>query len=78
MPAVLLLSLRTQLQSSLVNGKPTVASTLMPEGQLETARCTAVAWVNTTDKGSSMFAAAYASGMVYVYKKVCLARSPAP
>lgn len=67
--AVLLLSLRTQLQAA-PNSKPNIASTLSPEAGSETARCVAVAWLPRTE---GMFAAGFSSGNIYLYKKVgCL------
>lgn len=66
--AVNLLSLRAQLQSSLVGGKPIITCTLTPEGASDTSRCVSVAWIPKSDAG--IFAAAFSSGSIYVYRKV--------
>lgn len=50
-----------------MNNKLILAGTVQPEAALEAARCTAVQWVPRSD---GMFAVAFASGSIYVYKKV--------
>jgi hypothetical protein len=67
--AVVLLSLRAQLQLPPSSSKPVPVCTLSPEGVSEHTRCTAVAWVPTTSTSTS-FVAAFSSGNIYVYKKV--------
>ena len=66
--AVILLSLRAQLQLSPSVSKPVIIGTVTPEPATESARCNAVAWVPRSEAGT--FVAAFASGFVYVYKKV--------
>lgn len=69
--AVMLMSLRANLQASGAPAKPVAVCTLSPEGAAaadSTARCTAVAWVPRSDGGQ--FVVASSSGNIYTYKKV--------
>jgi hypothetical protein len=63
--AVILLSLRVQLQTAL-NSKATLVTSLAPEVSNEVARCTAVIWLPKSD---DLLACAFASGSIYIYKK---------
>ncbi|KAG2495709.1 hypothetical protein HYH03_006309 [Edaphochlamys debaryana] len=65
--SVLLLSLRAHLQAAGISVKPNPAVSLAPETVSEVHRCTALAWVPRSDAG--VFAAAFSSGNIYVYKK---------
>lgn len=60
---VLLMSLRAQLQAG-PQAKPVIAATLTPEAANEAARCVAVVWLPRTE---GLFAAAFASGSIYVW-----------
>mmetsp|Transcript_15945 Transcript_15945/g.34445 ORF Transcript_15945/g.34445 Transcript_15945/m.34445 type:complete len:454 (-) Transcript_15945:734-2095(-) len=65
--SVLLCSVRAQLQLPPQSNKPNITSTLTPEASAEVSKCTAVAWLPRND--GNLFAAAFASGSIYLYKK---------
>jgi hypothetical protein len=67
LPAVLLLSLRAQLQLPSGSTKPSIITTYNSDAE-SNSRCNAVQWIPKTE--GTMFASAHANGTVLIYKKV--------
>lgn len=67
LPAVLLMSLRAQLQQPSGSTKPSIITTYNSDAE-SNSRCNAVLWIPKTE--GTMFASAHANGTVLIYKKV--------
>jgi hypothetical protein len=66
--AVVLMSLRAQLQAPSGNNRPIIAATLNADQMHDSSRCNAVLWAPRSN--GSQFLACHASGSILVYKKV--------
>jgi hypothetical protein len=67
-PAVVLMSLRAQLQAPSGNNRPIIAATLNADQMHDSSRCNALLWAPRSN--GSQFLACHASGSILVYKKV--------
>lgn len=67
--AVMLMSLRAQLQAPQGNTRPIIAAQLNTDNLHDSSRCNVLLWVPRS-KGSQ-FLAGHASGNIILYKKVC-------
>lgn len=67
-PAVVVGSVKAQLQASASNTKLLSLLHFNPEGSVDSTRAVSVAWVPGTN--ASLFAAAHQSGSIYLYQPV--------
>jgi hypothetical protein len=72
--AVMLMSLRAQLQAPQGNTRPIIAAQLNTDNLHDSTRCNVLLWVPRSN--GSQFLAGHASGNVILYKKVCAAAAP--
>jgi hypothetical protein len=68
-PAVMLMSLRAQLQAPSGNTRPIIAAQLNTDNLHDQTRCNVLLWVPRSN--GTQFLAGHASGNIVVYKKVC-------
>lgn len=67
-PAVMLMSLRAQLQAPSGNTRPIIAAQLNTDNLHDQTRCNVLLWVPRSN--GTQFLAGHASGNIVVYKKV--------